>query len=405
MTRLAPTVEFEAWSKAGDAYAALTAVREAGPVRPVLLPDGPEVWLVTRYAEAKQALSDPRLVKDLRRLHHADHGFGGHRYRDDVFAVFGRQPANSDGKDHNRLRMSYRPFLSPRAVQRWRPAIEKFAAQQLDILARIDRPDLRRDFADPIAARGLAHVVGIPDRLLPALANRAREAVTGLPPEEMAVISTDLMDLVMEIIADKRAQPDDTLISHLLDLHASGQWTLAEVVGVTVATVTAGQTTTATLISVGGAVIAEQPGLRPLLGNPSTTKDLIEELLRYRGPAVNATWRFAPVDLELGGVAIPAGAIVLVSLASANRDPRAYSDPETVCPRRAESEPAHLGFGHGPHFCAGAALSRLVAAITLPALFDRFPRLSLAVAIEDLEWITAVVEWRPTAVPVRLEPS
>ncbi|GAB2662072.1 cytochrome P450 [Nocardia goodfellowii] len=405
MTETAPrAVQLAAWSKTADAYAALAELRRTGPVVPVVLPGGPTVWMVTRYAEARAALTDPRLIKEVGRLSDPSHGFAGRRYPDDMFAVFGRHAVNTDGVDHRRLRAVYQPFLSRRAVLRWRPTIEQITARLLDEIAEIGCPELHSDFGQPLAATVLARILGIPDAHVATITGLAEASVSGRPPAELATVFADLMGLVVDLIGAKRDRPGNDLLTVMLGHEANDEWTTTEVAGTVFAALTAGQTTSATLISAAAALLAEKPALRRLLEDPATTAELVEEILRYQPPGVNATWRFAAEDLELGGVAIPAGAIVVVSVASANRDDEVYTDASTMCPHRRAAEPPHLAFGHGPHLCVGASLARLTAATALPALFRRFPRLTPVVPFHELAWSTAVVEWRPSRVDVCLEP-
>jgi cytochrome P450 len=146
----------------------------------------------------------------------------------------------------------------------------------------------------------------------------------------------------------------------------------------------AGHETTTNLI---GATVRSRflrPELHRSLADPATVGEVLEELIRHDGPVHHATFRYAAEPVELGGVVIPAGGQVLISVAAANRDERAYATPDEVDPAR--EGPRHLGFGHGIHHCLGAGLARLEGAIAITALLARFPDLRPAVPVESLTW-------------------
>jgi cytochrome P450 len=166
--------------------------------------------------------------------------------------------------------------------------------------------------------------------------------------------------------------------------------------------IVAGHETTTNLIGATVRALFLRPELRGALSDPATVGAVLEELIRHDGPVHHATFRYAAEPVELGGVVVPAGGQVLVCLASANRDERAFADPDSVDPDR--GGPRHLGFGHGIHHCLGAGLARLEGAIAITALLDRFPDLAPAVADDALEWDRGdgVVLRGLTALPVRL---
>ncbi len=390
------------WGSAADADEALTLLRHHGPVEPVRLPDGPDVWLVTRYHEARLALADPRLVKDPRRLEDPSHGFGGCRYRDDLWAVFGHHILNTEGAEHQRRRLVYRHFLGPRIVERYRLTVERLAGEHINALASGSSADLLRDFGEPLAAAALAHVLGLPDRFVPEMARCGSAVARGDDPTDASQLLVDLRELVLAVLANRAHLSPDGMVAALLRLHQNQEWALREVADEIGAAIIAGTSTTAAFLAHACAVIADDDRLRQYAVEPEMAPALIEELLRYRSVVFNTTWRFAIETLRLGEVTIPQGAVVLVSIASANRDECVYSAADTVDPLGDHNTVPHLGFGYGQHFCAGAALARLVATIALPALFRCFPKLVCTVPLLDLEWQIAVVGWRPTTVPILL---
>ncbi|MGW5869009.1 cytochrome P450 [Streptomyces sp. NPDC055239] len=367
------------------------------------LPAGPMVWLVTRYEEARRALADPRLAKDPRRLSDPQRqGFGGRRCPDDVWAVVGRHAVNSDGVDHQRFQSVYGPFLGARAVGRWRALIEEITTEQLNLLATAKAPDLLEEFARPVPARVITHILGLPDEQASAVARCTRQWVSAQPPAVTAAVVQEMEQMISQSIREHRASPQDDLLNAMLARQAAGEWSLREVVGVAFSTLVAGSTTAPTLVATATGAAAGNQRLRKSLTTVDATQRLVEEALRYQPPAGNATWRFALEELVLGEVTIPQGSIVLVSISAANRDPDVYPQAAELCPAR-EARPPHLTFGHGPHYCTGAPLARLEAEIMLPALFARFPRLSLIVPLEEVGWQMSVIEQHPLTMPVHLD--
>ena len=147
----------------------------------------------------------------------------------------------------------------------------------------------------------------------------------------------------------------------------------------------AGHDTTASLIENSVVALLRHPDqLEHLRSDPATISTALEEFLRYDAPVPHATFRYARESLDLGGATIPAGAQVIVNLASANRDADRYADPDELDLHRADAR--HLAFGHGIHFCLGAPLAWMEGQLALTSLLRRFPELRLAVAPEQLHW-------------------
>jgi cytochrome P450 len=181
-----------------------------------------------------------------------------------------------------------------------------------------------------------------------------------------------MLELV-PLVADRRSNPGDDLVSQLLA--DDGGLPPEEVIPLTLILLAAGHETTANLIGNAVDTLHQHPDVaRAVRADPTLLPKLVDELIRYDGPVQLAS-RIATSDRMVGGISIAAGEQVLIGLGAANRDPAAYQDPDAI---RLDREPAHLGFGHGRHFCAGAALARLEAQEILRRLID-FPQ-----PIEDL---------------------
>ncbi|WP_331725974.1 cytochrome P450 [Streptomyces sp. NBC_01012] len=362
-----------------DATTSFRELRERAPVQQVVLPGGLVAWLITGADEARYALADVRLAHDQRRLPDPRMGFGGRRYPDDIFAAEGRHLLNSDGADHQRLRTVLAPLLSRAAAQRWKPFTAATCAELLDALASADRPDLVADYARPLAVRITTALLGVPDGLQHRLTDLTLAMISAPDLDDPAVRShrTALFGLWARIIGEKRRRPGDDLLTRLTLAHHQGRLSAQELVSVAWGLFSGGITPTTTLIVAGAAEIIRSPGLRPMLQDETTANRLIGELLRVTSPFPVATWRFALEDVALGGTVIPRGAVVLVALAAANRDPEPFPEPDTV---RLNRPGGQLAFGLGPHYCPGAPLARMQATTALDALFGRFPGLSLATA-------------------------
>jgi cytochrome P450 len=169
--------------------------------------------------------------------------------------------------------------------------------------------------------------------------------------------------------------------------------------------IVAGHETTTNLIGATVRALFAHPDLRERLVDPETVGEVLEELIRHDGPVHHATFRYAAEPVELGGTTIPAGGQVLICLAAANRDERAFTDPGAIDLDRAG--PRHLGFGHGIHHCLGAGLARLEGAIAITSLLRRFPDLRPAVPLDSLTWDRGdgIVLRGLTSLPVVLGPA
>jgi len=165
----------------------------------------------------------------------------------------------------------------------------------------------------------------------------------------------------------------------------------------------AGHETTVNLIGSGVLALLLHPGeLARLRADPALLGGAVEELLRYVSPVNNATFRFAAEPVDLGGVCIGPGEVVLVSLSGADRDPSRYPGPERLDVGRDSS--GHLAFGHGIHYCLGAPLARLEAQIAFGALLGRFGSMTLAVPPQALRWRPSTLIHGLESLPVRLRP-
>jgi cytochrome P450 len=399
----APMPELFTWEFATDPYPAYTWLREHAPVHRTRLPSGVEAWLVTRYADAREALADPRLSKNP--LHHAEPpgargktGIPGERGADLMTHLL-----NIDPPHHTRLRRLVSKAFTPRRVAGFAPRVRQLTDRFIAGFAERGEADLIHDFAFPLPIYAICDLLGVPAEDQDDFRDWAGMMIRhGKGPRGGVARSVRRMRAYLtELIHRKRAAlppagpdggaPDEALISGLIRASDHGEHlTENEAAAMAFILLFAGFETTVNLIGNGMHTLLTHPGPRAGLqaslarGETALLETAVEELLRHDGPVELATWRYATAPLAIGGRPIAAGDPVLVVLAAADRDPARFADPDTVDPARTDNP--HLGYGHGIHYCLGAPLARLEARTALAALLTRLPDLRLAADPAELRW-------------------
>jgi len=286
--------------------------------------------------------------------------------------------------EHTRLRtLVNRAFVS-RHVEKMKPEIETLAHGLIDRFEKDGQTELLSSFADIIPVTMIARMIGIPEEMGPQLLKWSH-AYVGMymfkrsREDELAAdrAAKEFADYVRSVIAKRRAEPKDDLLSHMIHTEHKGQFlTDDELISTTIVLLNAGHEATVHQIGNSVRVILES-GLDPqsLFGDEKTTERTVEETLRIGAPVhIFQRWALEPVEID--GVKFERGDKVSLILAAANLDPLKFSDPLTFKPDRAEAP--NLSFGAGIHFCIGAPLARLELNIVLPLLFQRLPHLTLA---------------------------
>jgi cytochrome P450 len=383
----------------GNPHEALQRLRTQAPVQPVALPDGARVWLVTSYAEARAALADPRLSKRIARGVTSGNRTGG---------PLSHHMLSSDPPDHTRLRRLVSAGFTARRVERLEPRIAAISEELLDAMAAHEEVDLIDHFAFPLPIQVICELLGIPSSDQASFRRWSNTMVTGglgQDPTRMVELREVLEELaayITALLAAKRRDPGDDLLSALLDVREDGErLTEDELISMVFLMLIAGHETTVNLIANGTYLLLTHPDQRDrLVAEPELMPAAIEEFLRFEPPVQTSTYRITAEPVEYAGVTIPAGEPVLISLLSANRDDTVFTDAQRLDVARRDAN--HLTFGHGIHFCLGAALARLEGRIAIGALLRRCPELSLAVEPSTLTWRPGLLIRGLEKLPVRL---
>ncbi|MFD4558872.1 cytochrome P450 [Streptomyces sp. NPDC058469] len=397
----------------GDLDGESARLRAAGPLAAVELPGGVPVWAVTHHAEAKQLLTDPRLVKDI--------NVWGAWQRGEIPADWpliglanpGRSMLTVDGADHRRMRTLVAQALTPRRVEQMRERIAKRTEDLLNSVESVESVegevvDLKAEFAYPLPMYVIADLMGIAESRLPRLKELFEKFFsTQTPPAEVIATLTELAGIMAETVAAKRAEPGDDLTSALILASEDGDHlTDEEIVSTLQLMVAAGHETTISLIVNAVVNLSAHPVQRALvLAGEADWSSVIEETLRHSTPTSHVLIRFATEDVQVGDKVLPAGDALIVSYAALGRDEQAHGPTAGDFDITRTSENRHISFGHGPHVCPGAALSRLEAGVALPALYERFPHLDLAVPTSELRNKPVVTQNDIFELPVRLTPG
>jgi cytochrome P450 len=381
------------WEFAADPYPAYAWLREHAPVHRTTLPSGVEAWLVTRYADARQALADPRLSKNPAAHSERAHARGKVGIPGERSAELMTHLLNIDPPDHTRLRRLVAKAFTPRRVAEFEPRVRELADRLVDAFAARGAADLIHEFAFPLPIYAICDLLGVPAVDQDDFRDWAGAMIrhSGGPRGGVARAVKRIRGYLLELIHRKRADLGDDLISDLIRASDHGEHlTENEAAAMCFVLLFAGFETTVNLIGNGTYALLRHPAQRELLHAAVRAADTeavgraVEELLRYDGPVELATWRFATEPLTLGGRTVGVGEPVLVVLAAADRDPERFAGPDLLDLTRADNP--HVGFGHGIHYCLGAPLARLEGRIAFERLLTRLPALALAAEPADLRW-------------------
>jgi cytochrome P450 len=385
-----------------DPYPTLAAFRESAPAVAVEN-NGYRMWLVTRYEDVRRVLADDTVGRDL--IEHRRDINSRCMVRPDQRARLPHGSRRSffdrDGEHHRRLRGMVGNVFSPAQVAQLRPAVERLVEDLLDGLPVGEPIDLAAEFARPLAGTIICDMLGIPRHGREEFPVLETEMITSPVIGEIEQAARRLYEFAIDMVEVKRERPGDDLYTDLLRMHEQGRMSLDELTSTYILLLVGGMEPS-TAIGNGVITLLRHPDeLARLVADPDLFGPALEEILRYESPFRLVPPRRAGAALTLDGVTIPAGELILVSLAAANRDPAQYDDPDTFDATRRPH--GHLGFGHGPHRCLGATLGRLETETALRRLFARFPATRLAMPDQTPDWRQGKFMRRLGTLPVILD--
>jgi cytochrome P450 len=401
-----------------DAYDTYADLRAKGPVTRVRFAGGAEeaasedsgeqrgffgnqeTFFVTHYDEVVATLLDRRFSVDPRSGMTAEQVEQQEAQTPEEFRLLSRSIISIDPPDHTRLRKLVQPSFTGRGIQALRGSIQQVVDDLLDEAERdaAERgeaaPDRRMDlieaFAYPFPVTVISDMLGIPREDRETIRGWTEDLLRvdrGRMDEEVRAGIREFIDYLTELFERKRLAPADDMISRLVHAEEDGDVLDEDEVLATVFLMfLAGHVTTVNLVGNGVVALLTHPGqLAKLKADPGLAKGVVEETLRYWGPVDFIGRRIAREDVEVGGTVIPAGEQATVSLASANRDPGRFADPDVFDITRADAN-RHVAFGKGIHVCLGAPLARVEGQVAFDTLFRRYPDLRLAVPAEEVRW-------------------
>ncbi|MEU5094568.1 cytochrome P450 [Streptomyces sp. NPDC020996] len=376
---------FDPWDPAfvADPYPAYAELRARGRVHYY---EPTDQWLVPHHADVSALLRDRRLGRTyLHRFTHEEFGRTPPPPEHEPFHVLNDHGMlDLEPPDHTRIRRLVSKAFTPRTVESLRPYVERLAGELVSGLVAAGGGDLLTDVAEPLPVAVIAQMLGIPeaDR---ALLRPWSADICGMyelnPSEETARravrASVEFSDYLRELIAERRRQPGDDLVSGLIAAHDEGdRLTEQEMISTAVLLLNAGHEATVNATVNGWWALLRDPGqLAALRADHSLVPSAVEELMRFDTP-LQLFERWVLDDIEIDGTTIPRGAEIAMLFGSANHDPEVFAAPETLDITRRDNP--HISFSAGIHYCIGAPLARIELAASMRALLERAPTLTLA---------------------------
>ena len=354
----------------------LSELRDGRGIERIRTPFGIDGWLVTRFADVREVLSDAERFSNAR-----------------VSAPEGRMPGlppmsaeelarlragsllSFDPPEHTRLRRMLTPEFTVRRMRRLEPRIRQIVDEHLDAMERNGPPtDLVADFALPVPSLVICELLGVPYADRDEFQSRSsRQLDLSRPVEERFRIAEESRAYMAELVARAQADPGEDILGMLVREHGD-DLSRDELVGIATLLLIAGHETTANMLGLGTLALLRHPDqLAIVRDEPERLDGAVEELLRWLSIVHSGTGKITTTEVEIAGQRIEAGEFVICALPAANRDPALREDPDRLDVTRGTV--GHVAFGHGIHHCLGAPLARLEMRIAFPALLRRFPGL------------------------------
>ncbi|KAF5995875.1 cytochrome P450 [Streptomyces sp. WAC00263] len=376
---------FDPWNPefVANPYPAYAELRERGRVHYY---EPTDQWLVPRHADVSALLRERRLGRTYQhRYTHEDFGRTAPPPEHEPFHVLNDHGMlDLEPPDHTRIRRLVSKAFTPRTVEQLRPYVDRLANELVAGLVAAGGGDLLTDVAEPLPVAVIAEMLGIPESDRAPLRPWSAD-ICGMyelnPSEETAEkavrASVEFTEYLRELIAARRKEPGDDLISGLIAAHDEGdRLTEQEMISTCVLLLNAGHEATVNATVNGWWALFRNPDqLAALRGDRSLIPTAVEELMRYDTP-LQLFERWVLEDIEIDGTTVPRGAEIALLFGSANHDPKVFASPESLDLSRSDNP--HISFSAGIHYCIGAPLARLELAASLGALLEKAPTLALA---------------------------
>ena len=349
-----------------------------------------EAWVLTRYDDVSALLKDSRFSADRRKANNRFAREAAARLQEGGPLAGATTMLGSDPPEHTRLRGLVSKAFTPRVVEAMRPHIQEIVDSLLDDVQESGRMDIIGDLAYPLPVIVIAEMLGVPPEDRDDFKRWSDDIVATLGPlaapeviEQARISIQEMADYFNAVIAERRREPREDLLSGLIAAEERGEvLSEEELLATCILLLAAGNETTTNLIGNGMLALLRHPDqLEKLRDQPSLTDSAIEEFLRYDGP-VQSTARVATEQLEIRGTTIEEAQLVIALLGAANRDPEQFPNPDELDIARQPNQ--HIAFGQGLHFCLGSPLARMEGQIAFETLLRRMPNPRLE--SEEIEW-------------------